>query len=65
MKIEADRSKCIGAGQCVMVAPFLFAQGDDDGLVIVTKPEPSGEEIGDAELAVLSCPSQVLRLIDD
>ena len=40
MRIEADTEVCIGAGQCVMTAPELFDQSDDDGVVIVLEPEP-------------------------
>ena len=40
MKIFADTDKCVGAGQCVHVAPELFDQGEDDGVVVVLDPEP-------------------------
>jgi ferredoxin len=30
MHIEIDKDVCIGAGQCALVAPRVFAQ-DDDG----------------------------------
>ncbi|MCB5165379.1 ferredoxin [Streptomyces bambusae] len=31
MRVEVDRDRCIGAGQCALTAPTLFTQ-DDDGL---------------------------------
>lgn len=64
MKITADRSKCVGAGQCVMWAPQLFAQAQEDGLVVVVNPSPTEAERELAELAIRSCPSLALRLED-
>jgi ferredoxin len=64
MKVVADRSKCVGAGQCVMAAPHLFSQGKDDGLVIVANLTPTEKEREAAELAVRSCPSLALTLKD-
>ncbi|MCZ9347247.1 ferredoxin, partial [Streptomyces sp. TRM76130] len=37
MKINVDRSRCVGAGQCVLTAPALFDQGEEDGLVEVVE----------------------------
>jgi ferredoxin len=65
MKIVADRSKCLGAGQCVMVAPDLFSQAEDDGLVVMKKVKLSAAEISAAELAVRSCPTQAISLEAD
>ena len=51
--IVADRTRCVGGGNCVMSAPQLFAQGEDDGLVQVIKPNPGVEDLDAAELAVI------------
>lgn len=63
-KVVADRTKCVGGGNCVMSAPQLFAQDKDDGLVRVIKAIPDAEDLDAAELAVNSCPSQALKIID-
>lgn len=65
LKIIADRSRCVGAGQCVMAAPHLFTQGKEDGLVIVANPNPTESEREAADLAVRSCPSLALRLVEE
>lgn len=65
MKIVADVSKCIGAGQCVLFASELFAQGEDDGLVMVLNPEPTEEQREEAERAVIACPSLAIWLEDE
>jgi len=63
-KIVADRTRCVGGGNCVMSAPQLFAQGEEDGLVQVIKERPGPEDLAAAELAVISCPAQALGIID-
>lgn len=54
----------MGNGNCVMSAPQLFAQGEDDGLVRVIKPNPGNEDLEAVELAVNSCPTRALRIVD-
>ncbi|MFH8249049.1 ferredoxin [Microbacterium sp. B2969] len=64
MQIHANRSTCIGAGQCVFAAPEAFDQ-DDDGIVLVVGAEPaSADEIARAREAVQVCPSRSLRLLE-
>lgn len=65
MKIVADLSKCVGAGQCVLAAPEIFGQGDDDGLVVIKRLNPSEAERQVVDMAVRSCPSLALGLVDD
>ncbi|WP_372352433.1 ferredoxin [Streptomyces sp. KL116D] len=60
MKIVADTGKCVGAGQCVRVAPELFDQGEEDGVVVVLDAEPGDELLAVAGEAVDLCPAQAL-----
>ncbi|MET0132736.1 MAG: ferredoxin [Kibdelosporangium sp.] len=60
MKIIADTGKCVGAGQCVLTAPTLFDQSEDDGTVIVLNDMPAGELVEKAREAAHVCPSQAL-----
>ncbi|MEU0840420.1 ferredoxin [Streptomyces sp. NPDC005962] len=39
MFIEADTGRCCGSGMCALVAGELFDQTEDDGTVIVLRPE--------------------------
>ncbi len=61
VKIISDRGRCIGAGRCAYTAPELF-DSDDDGLVAVLVPEPSGEQARRAREAVRLCPVGALTL---
>jgi ferredoxin len=65
VKIAADRTKCIGAGQCVMVAPDLFLQDAEEGLVVVRIDHLDDTAMAAAELAVRSCPTRALGLLDE
>ena len=62
MIVQADRDRCIGAGQCVLSAPELFDQGEDDGLVLVLEASPSPAQFEPARAAVAACPASVLSL---
>lgn len=40
MKITVDEEKCCGAGQCVLIAPEVFDQRDEDGIVALLDATP-------------------------
>lgn len=50
-----DRERCVGAGMCVLTAPEVFAQDEEDGRVRLLDPESA--EIGDA---VQLCPAAAI-----
>jgi len=62
MKISVEKDKCVGAGQCAMVAPAVFDQNEDDGVVIVLDESPGPEHAADVEEAATLCPAQVILL---
>jgi ferredoxin len=62
MRVHADTEKCVGAGQCAMVAPQIFDQNDEDGTVIVLQAEPASEHADDVTEAVMLCPAQAIQL---
>ncbi|MEU3626980.1 ferredoxin [Amycolatopsis coloradensis] len=55
MRLEVDRERCIGAGMCVLTAPDVFEQDEQDGRVRLLESEPA--EIGDA---VQLCPAAAI-----
>ncbi|MDH6121820.1 ferredoxin [Kitasatospora sp. GAS204B] len=61
MGVEVDRDVCTGAGQCTMMAPQLFDQDDDDGLVVLLR-QPGPADEANVRQAVSLCPSRALRL---
>jgi ferredoxin len=61
MRITADSTRCVGAGQCVLSAPDVFDQ-DDDALVVVVGVAPGEDELELVRDAVDRCPSQAITL---
>ncbi|GAB3737959.1 ferredoxin [Amycolatopsis oliviviridis] len=56
MRLEVDRERCVGAGMCVLTAPEVFGQDEEDGRVRLLDPEPA--EVGDA---VQLCPASAIK----
>lgn len=65
MKIKVDATKCIGAGLCVVAAPQVFSQNEDDGLVIVLQESPPPELHASVREAARLCPALVITCEDD
>lgn len=64
MRVTADRDRCIGAAQCVLSAPTVFAH-DDEGLVVVLTPEPGGDLYDAVHNGRVLCPSGAVQLVED
>ncbi|MBX6766045.1 MAG: ferredoxin [Actinomadura rubrobrunea] len=62
MKVVADRNVCIGAGNCVMTAPDVFDQSEDDGTVVLLQDSPSEEQQAAVRRAVSLCPSGAITI---
>ena len=43
MRVTVDTKKCISAGQCVLSAPDVFDQREEDGIVTLNHPSPFDE----------------------
>ncbi|GAA4545571.1 ferredoxin [Amycolatopsis samaneae] len=61
MHVTVDRGVCVGAGLCALAAPRVFDQ-DEEGLVLVLQPRPSGQDRDAATEAVSLCPSRAARV---
>lgn len=65
MRIEVNRSRCIAAGQCVLKAPQVFDQDEEDGVVILRTDNPAPEVESAARLAARVCPSEAITIHED
>jgi ferredoxin len=65
MHITVDNPRCIGAGQCVLNAPAVFDQREDDGTVILLDADPSGEHQEAARRAARLCPAEAIIIHED
>ena len=64
MKVTIDQDKCCGAGTCVLLAPDVFDQRDEDGIVILLEENP-GAEVQDAvREAANVCPASAITVSD-
>ena len=63
MKVAVDRDRCIGSGMCVMLAPAVFDQDEDEAVVILLDESPPEPQRPAVEQAVERCPAAVIRLL--
>lgn len=61
--IEVNQLTCVGGGQCVFVAPDIFTQRDEDGVVELLVEHPAEDRIADVEEAIEVCPAQAIALL--
>jgi ferredoxin len=64
MNVHIDEHKCVASGQCVLVAPDVFDQRDEDGIAVLLDASPSPEKSDEIRQAVLVCPAAAIRLVD-
>ena len=62
MKVTVDQNICASSGNCVMNAPELFDQRDEDGVVVLLNERPSDEQTEGARLAAAACPAQAINI---
>lgn len=62
MKVTVDEAKCCGAGQCVLIAPEVFDQRDDDGIVILLDAEPATDQHAVVREAAAVCPAAAIQV---
>jgi ferredoxin len=62
MDVAVDRDLCCGAGQCVLLVPQVFDQGEDDGVVLLLDPAPAEPLHAAVREAASVCPTGAIRL---
>jgi ferredoxin len=62
MKVTAQQDKCASSGNCVMHAPEIFDQRDDDGVVVVLDENPPVDQADNARKAEAACPALAIRI---
>lgn len=65
MKVRVDEAKCCGAGQCVLIAPEVFDQSDEDGIVVLLAPEPAPDRHPAVREAAAVCPAAAIALDEE
>jgi ferredoxin len=62
MKVSVDVDRCCGAGTCVLLAPEVFDQREDDGIVMLLEREPGEELHSTVREAANVCPASAITL---
>lgn len=63
-RVELDEPRCVASGQCVMSAPEVFDQRDEDGVAVVLDETPAEDLLDGVREAVAICPAAALRLVE-
>ncbi|MDQ0751835.1 MULTISPECIES: ferredoxin [Streptomyces] len=64
MKVEVDVPKCVASGQCVMIAPEVFDQRDEDGMVVLLDETPAPEVHEAVRESAMVCPAAAIHLAE-
>jgi len=64
MKVIIDQDKCVASGQCVLSAPDVFDQREEDGIVILLDETPPRESADDVNEAATICPARAILVKD-
>lgn len=62
MEVAVDQDKCCGAGTCALLAPDVFDQGEDDGIVVLLDPAPPADRQAAVREAASVCPAGAIVL---
>ena len=65
MRVEVDVPKCVASGQCVMIAPDVFDQREEDGIVVLLDDRPAAELHADVRESAVICPAAAIRLVEE
>jgi ferredoxin len=65
MRVEVDVPKCVASGQCVLIAPEVFDQRDEDGMVVLLDEHPAAELHAGVKESALVCPAAAIRLVEE
>jgi ferredoxin len=62
VKITVDQDKCCGAGTCVLLAPDVFDQRDEDGIVVLLDSAPPASTHELVREAASVCPAAAIAV---
>jgi ferredoxin len=65
LRVRADHDRCVSSGQCVMTAPGVFDQDEDEGVVVVKTGTPPPELAADVRQAAMMCPAMAITITED
>ena len=64
MKVSVEEGKCVASGQCVLLAPEVFDQRDEDGVVVLLEDSPAADQFDSVREAAVVCPAAAIHLTE-
>lgn len=62
VKVVIDQDRCVGSGQCVLAAPEVFDQREDDGIVVLLEENPPQDQYEQTREAAQICPALAIEI---
>jgi ferredoxin len=62
MRVRIDQDKCVASGQCVLTAPDVFDQREEDGIAVLLDASPPGTLHAGVRQAASLCPALAIAL---
>lgn len=62
MKVSLNQEKCVASGQCVVTAPDIFDQREEDGVAVLRTTHPSPGLAGQVRHAAVVCPALAITV---
>ncbi|MQY21623.1 ferredoxin [Nocardia macrotermitis] len=62
MRITIDEDKCVACGQCVVAAPEVFDQREEDGILVLLEANPPADQADAVREAAAVCPALVITV---
>jgi ferredoxin len=62
VKVDVDADKCVAAGQCVLIAPEVFDQREEDGIVVLLEERPVPGLHDAVRESAMVCPAAAIHL---
>jgi len=62
MRVIIEEDKCCGAGQCVLAAPTVFDQREEDGIVVLLDENPPDDRLEEVKQAIRLCPALAIKV---
>lgn len=64
MRVSVETDKCVAAGQCVLLAPDVFDQREEDGVVLLLDETPGPEHHEEVRESAMVCPAAAIHLAE-
>ncbi len=64
MHVSVDREACVAGGHCVLQAPDVFDQDEQDGQVILLQADPPAAQHDDVRSAAELCPAAAIFITE-